>query len=127
MIGGSIALALFVALAVRYVVVAVRLWRHPERAPDAAQSFSVRGAPGWVLTRGVVVVAANFVFMAIMMIALVVGLAVTRTQKLAEPWLGMSAAAIGGMILCWLLIILIGIFNRPRFLVLPYLRDKRRL
>jgi hypothetical protein len=39
----------------------------------------------------------------------------------------MSAAAIGGMILCWILIILIGIFNRPRFLVLPYLRDKRRL
>ncbi|MFG3202311.1 hypothetical protein [Streptomyces sp. NPDC048192] len=127
MIGGLIALALIVALAVRYVVVAVRLWGHPERAPDAARSFSVRGAPGWVLTRGVVVVAANFVFMAIMVIALAVGLAVTRTQKPAEPWLAMSAAAIGGMILCWILIILIGIFNRPRFLVLPYLRDKRRL
>ncbi|MGQ5634424.1 MULTISPECIES: hypothetical protein [unclassified Streptomyces] len=127
MIGGLIALALIVALAVRYVVVAVRLWGHPERAPDAARSFSVRGAPGWVLTRGVVVVAANCVFMAIMVIALAVGLAVTRTQKPAEPWLGMSAAAIGGMILCWILIILIGIFNRPRFLVLPYLRDKRRL
>jgi hypothetical protein len=126
-IGGVIALALIVALAVRYVVVAVRLWGHPERAPDAARSFSVRGAPGWVLTRGVVVVAANFVFMAIMVIASAVGLAVTRTQKPAEPWSGMSAAAIGGMMLCWMLIILIGIFNRPRFLVLPYLRDKRRL
>jgi hypothetical protein len=126
-IGGVIALALIVALAVRYVVVAVRLWGHPERAPDVARSFSVRGAPGWVLTRGVVVVAANFVFMAIMVIASAVGLAVTRTQKPAEPWSGMSAAAIGGMMLCWMLIILIGIFNRPRFLVLPYLRDKRRL
>ncbi|MFE2102456.1 hypothetical protein [Streptomyces sp. NPDC059468] len=127
MIGGLIALALLVALALRYVVVAVRLWGHPERAPDAAQAFSVRGAPGWVLTRGVVVVAANFVLMAVMMIALVVGLAVTRTQKPAEPWLWISAVAIGGMMLCWLLIILIGIFNRPRFLVVPYLRDKRRL
>ncbi|MEU6368065.1 hypothetical protein ABZ876_20540 [Streptomyces sp. NPDC046931] len=127
MIGGFIALALFVALAVRYVVVAVRLWGHPERAPDAAQSFSVRGAPGWALTRGVVVVAASFVLMAVMVIALVVGLAVTRTQKPAEPWLGISAVSIGGMLLCWLLILLIGIFNKPRFLVLPYLRDKRRL
>jgi hypothetical protein len=126
-IGGLIALALFMALAVRYVVAAVRLWGHPERAPDAARSFSVRGAPGWVLTRGVVVVAANFVFMAIMVIAVAVGLAVTGTQKPAELWFGISAVAIGGMVLCWLLNILIGIFNRPRFLVLPYLRDKRRL
>ncbi|MGR6971710.1 hypothetical protein ACU639_19350 [Streptomyces cynarae] len=127
MIGGLIALALFVALAVWYVVVAVRLWRHPERAPDVADLFSVRGAPGWVLTRGVVVVAANFVLMAIMVIAAAVGQTVTRTQKPAEPWLGISAVAMGGMMLCWLLIILIGIFNRPRFLVVPYLRDKRRL
>ncbi|MFJ3336010.1 hypothetical protein [Streptomyces sp. NPDC086766] len=127
MIGGLIAPALLVALAVRYVVVAVRLWGHPERAADAARSFRVRGAPGWVLTRGVVVVAANFVFMAIMVIALVLGLAVTRTRKPAEPWSGISAVAIGGMTICWLLIILIGIFNRPRFLVVPYLRDKRRL
>ncbi|MGW2936924.1 hypothetical protein ACWDA7_34895 [Streptomyces sp. NPDC001156] len=115
------------ALAVRFVVVAVRLWGHPERAPDAARSFSVRGAPGWILLRGVVVVAANFVFMAIMVIALAVGLAVTATRNSAEPWLWISAVAIGGMMLCWLLIILIGIFNRPRFLLVPYLRDKRRL
>ncbi|MET7652110.1 hypothetical protein [Streptomyces sp. NPDC005486] len=127
MIGGLIALALVVTLAVRYVVVAVRLWGHPERAPDAADSFSVKEAPGWVLTRGVVVVAANFVLMAVMVIAAAVGQAVTRTQKPVEPWLGISAAAMGGMMLCWLLIILIGIFNRPRFLVVPYLRDKRRL
>lgn len=45
------------------IVMAVRLWGHPERAHDVAESFSVRGAPGWVLTRGVVVVAANFVFL----------------------------------------------------------------
>ncbi|MFJ8195544.1 hypothetical protein [Streptomyces sp. NPDC096152] len=87
------------ALAVRYVVLALRLWGHPEAAPDAAQSFSVRGAPGWVLTRGVVVVAANFVLMAVMMIALVVGLAITRTQKPAEHWLRISAVAVGGMML----------------------------
>ncbi|MFF3873208.1 hypothetical protein [Streptomyces sp. NPDC001978] len=115
------------ALAVRYVVAAVRLWEHPERAPDAARSFSVRGAPGWVIARGVVVVAAHFVLMAIAMIALSVGAAVTRTQKPAEPWWAISLVAGGGMILCWLLIILVGIFNRPRFLVVPYLRDKRRL
>lgn len=125
MIGGLVALALFVALAVRYVVWAVRLWGHPERAPDAARSFSVRGAPGWVLARGVVVVAANFVFMAVMVIAPAVGQAVTRTQEPAEPWLVISAVAIGGMMLCWLLIIMIGIFNKPRFLVVPYLRDER--
>ncbi|WP_159039603.1 hypothetical protein [Streptomyces sp. TP-A0356] len=125
MIGGLIALAVLVALAVRYVVVAVRLWRHPERASEAARSFSVRGAPGWVITRGIVVVAAHFVLMAIAVIAL--GTAVTQTQKPAEPWWAISLVAGGGVILCWLLITLIGVFNRPRFLVVPYLRDKRRL
>ncbi|MET7652826.1 MULTISPECIES: hypothetical protein [unclassified Streptomyces] len=127
MVGGLIALALLVALAVHYVVVAVRLWGNPEHARDTAQSFGVRGAPGWVLTRGVVVVAANFVFIAVMVIAPAVGLAVTRSPEPAEPWLGISAAAMGGMVLCWVLIILVGIFNRPRFLVVPHLRDKRRL
>jgi len=78
-------------------------------------------------TRGVVSVAARFVFVVIMTIAPAVGLAVLRTRKPAEPWLGTAVAAIGGMVLCWLLIILSGNFNRPRLLVLPCLRDKRRL
>ena len=38
-----------------------------------------------------------------------------------------AVAAFGGTTLCRLLIILSGNFNRPRLLVLPYLRDKRRL
>ncbi|MFF4799730.1 hypothetical protein ACFY1U_15125 [Streptomyces sp. NPDC001351] len=125
MIGGLFALSVLVALAVRFVVAAVRLWGHPERAPEAARSFSVRGAPGWVIARGIVVVAAHFVLMAIAVIAL--GTAVTQTRKPAGPWWAISLAAGSGVILCWLLIILIGIFNRPRFLVVPYLRDKRRL
>ncbi|MEV0185303.1 hypothetical protein AB0I54_39435 [Streptomyces sp. NPDC050625] len=46
------------------------------------------------------VVAANFVFLAVMVIAVYVGLEVTLTQRPAEPWLGISAVAIGGMLLC---------------------------
>ncbi|MFJ9901671.1 hypothetical protein ACIRVK_01990 [Streptomyces sp. NPDC101152] len=65
--------------------------------------------------------------MAVMVTAPVVGLAVTQTQKPADPWLVISAMAIGGQVICWLLIILIAIFNKPRFLVVPYLRDNRRL
>ncbi len=64
-------------------------------------------------------------FMAFMVIALAMGLPITGTQKPTEPWWGISAVAIGGMMLCLLLIILIGIFNRPRCLVVAYLRDKR--
>ncbi|MFI5673079.1 hypothetical protein [Streptomyces cellulosae] len=73
----------------------------------------------------ILVIAANIVFMAFMVIALAMGLPITGTQKPTEPWWGISAVAIGGMMLCLLLIILIGISDRPRFLVVAYLRDKR--
>ncbi|WP_317440825.1 hypothetical protein [Streptomyces collinus] len=53
--------------------------------------------------------------------------AVAQKQRPTEPWWAISLVAGGGVILCWMLIIMIGIFSRPRFLVLPYLRAKRRL
>jgi hypothetical protein len=123
-VGGFCALLLFVVLPVHFVRIAFRVWRDPERASDTALSFSVRGAPGWVLTRGVVVVAAHFILMAVALGTTLVGATMTRTR---EPWVTIAVVGAAGVMLCWLLIVLIGIFNRPRFLVVPYLRDKRRL
>lgn len=127
MVGVMFALFLVVVLPVRYVWIAIRVWRDPTRAVDAASSFSVRGAPGWVLTRGVAVVATQFVFMGVFVATAPLAARVGRAQKHAEPWWAISLVAGAGVLLCWLLITLIGIFNRPRFLVVPYLRDRRRL
>jgi hypothetical protein len=44
-----------------------------------------------------------------------------------EPWRTICVVGLAGAFLSWCLVIPIGIFNRPRFLVVPYLRDKRRL
>jgi hypothetical protein len=43
-----------------------------------------------------------------------------------EPWRTICVVGLAGAFLSCL-VIPIGIFNRPRFLVVPYLRDKRRL
>ncbi|MER6956682.1 hypothetical protein [Streptomyces sp. NPDC000618] len=122
-------LAGLIALAVRYVRLAVRVWREPERAPDTAQSLSIRIGigGGWVLTRGVVVLAAHWVFLAIAMIAATVGEGASGAGRPAEPWLVIALSGAAGVLLCWLLIVPIAMFNRPRFLVVPYLRDRRRL
>ncbi|MEV1066905.1 hypothetical protein [Streptomyces sp. NPDC050263] len=129
MLWGVFILAGLLALAVRYVWLAVRVWREPERAPDAALSLSTRIGigGGWALTRGVVVLAAHWVFMAIAVIAATVGEGASGDGRPAEPWMVIALSGAAGVLSCWLLMVPIAIFNRPRFLVVPYLRDRRRL
>ncbi|MEU9013428.1 hypothetical protein AB0D12_27440 [Streptomyces sp. NPDC048479] len=86
------------------------------------QRLGDRGA--WAVTRGVVAVASFFGCLALMVITAIVA---DSREELYGPLSAASSVFLAMMLGCGLVLTCIAIFNRPRFLVPPYLRDKRRL
>ncbi|MET7322469.1 hypothetical protein [Streptomyces sp. NPDC005549] len=114
-----------IILAAYMVRNAVMVWRDPHRARAEADGWDKLGKRGaWAVTRGIVPVAAMFSCLALMAISLIG----------ADAWAtGRGPLETAGtvffllMLACWLVIVSVAAFNRPRSLVPPYLRDKRRL
>ncbi|MFB7224395.1 hypothetical protein [Streptomyces sp. NPDC056227] len=77
-----------------------------------------------MVIRGFVPVAAMFSCLAFMMIMEV---AADALSPVRGPLATAGGVFLVVMLACWLVIASIAVFNRPRFLVPPHLRDKRRL
>ncbi|MGW1092844.1 hypothetical protein ACWD4L_43240 [Streptomyces sp. NPDC002596] len=77
-----------------------------------------------MVIRGFVPVAAMFSCLAFMMITEV---AADALSPVRGPLATAGGVFLVVMLACWLVIASIAVFTRPRFLVPPHLRDKRRL
>ncbi len=75
------------------------------------------------MTRGIAVFAAGWVSLAGVALTPVIVLAVHPARQ-SDAWLALPGVLLGVLLVCWLLLLpLIVCFNRPRLLVVPYLRD----
>ncbi|MEV5463117.1 hypothetical protein [Streptomyces sp. NPDC002788] len=115
----------FITLAGYMVRSAVMVWRDPHRARAEADGWDRLGKRGaWAVTRGIVPVAAMFTCLALMMIS---ALGAETWSTVRGPLETSGTVFFILMLACWVVIASIAVFNRPRFLVPPYLRDRRRL
>ncbi|GAP50764.1 hypothetical protein [Streptomyces azureus] len=115
----------FITLAGYMVRSAVMVWRDPHRARAQADGWNRLGRRGaWAVTRGIVPVAAMFTCLALMMIS---ALGADTWSTVRGPLETTGTVFFILMLACWVVIASIAVFNRPRFLVPPYLRDRRRL
>ncbi|MEV6795628.1 hypothetical protein AB0M87_27380 [Streptomyces sp. NPDC051320] len=115
----------FVALAAYVVRSAVTVWRDPRRARTEADGLKRLGKRGaWAVTRGIVPVAAMFTCLALIVISF---LGAETWSAVHGPLETSGTVLFLLMLVCWLVLASIAVFNRPRFLVPPYLRDRRRL
>ncbi|GHG18712.1 hypothetical protein GCM10018777_36150 [Streptomyces albogriseolus] len=113
------------ALAAYMVRRAVVVWRDPREARNEADGWGKLGTHGaWAVTRGIVPLAGVFVCVALM----------TLSSVGAEAWGAgrgpletAGAVFLAVMLVCWLVLLSIAVLNRPRFVVPPYLRRRRRL
>jgi hypothetical protein len=121
---GVLVCILLIGVAGNIVWSAVRVWGDPRQARTEARKWDRLGERGaWAVTRSIVAVAAMFVCIALMVTA---SAAADALVNLHGPLQEASSAFLVMMLACWLVIASIAIFNRPRFLVPPHLRDKRR-
>ncbi|REH18404.1 MULTISPECIES: hypothetical protein [unclassified Streptomyces] len=104
---------------------AVLVWRDPCRARAEAVGWDKLGErQGWAITRGIVPVTVMFACLALMALTL-------TAAEICDTARGLLEAA-GGVFFVLMLVSLIGllsiaVFNRPQFLVPPYLRGRRGL
>lgn len=115
----------FITLAGYMVRSAVMVWRDPHQARAEADGWDRLGKRGaWAVTRGIVPVAAMFTSLALMLIS---ALGAETWSTVRGPLEASGAVFLILMLACWPVIASIAVFNRPRFLIPPYLRDRRRL
>lgn len=113
------------ALAGYMIRSAVLVWRDPCRARSEAAGWAKLGKRGaWAVTRGIVPVAAMFVCLAGMMVCF---LGAESRGGVGGPLETAGGAFFLLVLACWAAIVSIAVFNRPKFLVPSYLRDRRSL
>ncbi|WNZ08992.1 hypothetical protein [Streptomyces sp. 11x1] len=101
------------------------VWHDPHRARTEADGWDRLGKRGaWAVTRGIVPVAAMFTCVALMMLS---ALGADTWGAVRGPLETTGTVFFILMLVCWVVIASTAVFNRPRFLIPPYLRDRRRL
>ncbi|MBS2965117.1 hypothetical protein KGA66_18820 [Actinocrinis puniceicyclus] len=126
--GGIVGLALvitcFYGMVAVHVWIAVRTWRNPNRFGRTAEilSFRVGESVGRGLARGVAVVAGALVCGGCVILSGAVGMASPNP----EVWKWVAGAFLVAFVAAVPLLIVIVVFNRPRFLVVPYMRHLNR-
>jgi hypothetical protein len=123
-IGLTLVMTLFYGMVALFVWLAIRTWRRPDYFASTAEtlSFRVGRSVGSGLARGVVVVAGAFVCLGCFVLFGLVGMAS------ASPgvWKWVAGAFGAACVAAVPLLATIVIFNRPRFLVVPYMRHLDR-
>ncbi|MFC7818602.1 MULTISPECIES: hypothetical protein [unclassified Streptomyces] len=115
----------FATLAGYMVRSAAMVWRDPRRARTEAAGWDKLGKRGaWAVTRGIVPVAGMFTCLAVMTISFL-GAESWGTVRGALETVGTVFFVV--MLICLVATASVAVFNRPGFLVPPYLRDRRRL
>jgi hypothetical protein len=123
-VGSALILLFFAGMAVFYTWVAVRTWRDPDRFARTASMMSSRVGShvGRGLARGSIVVAAASICLALFCTCA----AFTNISPKARVWHEVSGGFLGAFIATFPVLTCIVMFNRPRFLVVPYMRHLDR-
>lgn len=123
-VGGGLILIFLAGMAVFYAWVAVRTWRDPDRFARTASmmSFRVGAHVGRGLARGSAVVAAAFVCLALFCSCA----ALSNVGPKAGAWHVVTGGLLGAFMAAFPVLACIVMFNRPRFLVVPYMRHLDR-
>ena len=127
-VGGIVGLALvmtcFYGMVALHVWLAVRTWRDPDRLGRTAEilSFRLGESVGRGLARGVVVLAGALVCAGFFILSGAVGMALPNPGV----WKWVAGAFLVAFVATVPLLVVIVVFNRPRFLVVPYMRHLDR-
>jgi hypothetical protein len=123
-VGLALVMACFYGMAAFHVWLALHTWRNPDRFGSTAGilSFRVGESVGRGLARGVAVVAGAFVCLPCFTLSAAVGMA----SPSPGVWKWVAGAFLAGFVAAVPLLAVIVVFNRPRFLVVPYMRHLDR-
>lgn len=127
-VGGTMGVALvmmcFIGMAAFHAWLAISTWGDPDRFGRTASllSFRVGEFVGRGLARGVAVVAGASLCLACFMLSALAGMA----SPAPGVWKWISVCLLAGYLAAVPLLAVIVAFNRPRFLVVPYMRHLDR-
>lgn len=100
---------------------AVRTWRDPEKFDATVNNLGL-GSVAQGCARGIVVVAAAFTSLALFVISWILGLLLGQQRVGASAAVAFFCAYLAAVPLLAVIVV----FNRPKFLVVPYMRHLDR-
>jgi hypothetical protein len=101
---------------------AVRTWRDPEKFDATVNNLRLPGSVARGCARGIAVVAAAFTSLALFGISWILGLLLGHQRVGASAAVAFFFAYLAAVPL----LVVIVVFNRPKFLVVPYMRHLDR-
>jgi hypothetical protein len=122
-VAAALVVLLFAGVVAACVRIAVRTWTDAGRFDETASFFRRRASTAVAngLARGIAVFAAQWICAACAVILVMIGMA-----SRSGAWMVTAAFLFAGFFATFPLLFMICLFNRPRPLVVPYMRDLDR-